>query len=160
MEKIYVQRLERLHALALEIHADKQRRKRFNLSGWATEYHEDFGDHMDMPGWSDAVVSKDDGCVTIKEGACGTAACMIGWAGMDPEFNAQGFCLAIRGGYVNPLNHETGLDNWPAVTSFFGLSFDEAHDLFDGNAYASDTDPLAVACRIEGVLAEVRAGER
>ena len=62
---------------------------------------------------------------------CGTAACAVGHACMDPVFNAQGLSLYR---FINVPIYEDAT-GWGAVKEFFGLSWRKAHYLFDADEY-------------------------
>lgn len=80
------------------------------------------------------VADKDDDQISMDQWTCDTQACALGWAALDPVFNAAG------------LNLKVGLNNWDeqemvpsfngftcyvAAEDFFDLSVDEVFNLFD-----------------------------
>lgn len=83
---------------------------------------------------------------------CGTAACAVGWAGMDPVFQAQGFRLEVNayGGYPVFENHGA----WTSIEVFFDLPAEVAKYLFSGYEYSVlEPTPQHVIYRIKEVLA-------
>lgn len=56
---------------------------------------------------------------------CNTAACAIGWATAYPEFKEAGF-------HMDETGHPTfgNYNNWEAIGNFFGISENEASQLF------------------------------
>ena len=74
---------------------------------------------------------------------CGTAACAVGFACLDPWFNEQGLAFNARG--VTPQYGD--LLHWAAVTAFFDIDMYDANTLFDSGAYRAGR-PWEVASRI------------
>lgn len=74
---------------------------------------------------------------------CGTVGCAMGWACTIPEFKALGLGLdaAGNGAYAvrfDPPNDETGEETkfgFTAAARFFGINGDQAHYLFNPQAY-------------------------
>lgn len=82
---------------------------------------------------------------------CGTSACAVGWACLDPVFIQQGLVFdSLR---ITP--EFMGNDGWYAVKAFFGIEFDQGRHLFDIGRYAKGehATPDDVADRIELFLA-------
>lgn len=89
--------------------------------------------------------------------ACGTAACAIGHACLDPEFNKQGLSIWEGRPAVSPNEF-----SWSAVTKFFDLTTDQAGYLFDESCYnpfgredgpePGDITPALVIERIKDLL--------
>jgi hypothetical protein len=82
---------------------------------------------------------------------CGTSACAVGWACLDPVFIEQGLTfdrLRIAPEFM-------GSDGWHAVKAFFDIGFGQARDLFDIGNYGkgASTGPDEVAARIEAFIA-------
>ncbi|MCY1464232.1 hypothetical protein D9M71_822310 [compost metagenome] len=96
-------------------------------------------EHFDLDLWYD-------------EGTCGTTACAVGWACLDPWFNDQGLMLNRDTIFEDPQFGE--LRQWEAVCAFFGISQGQAEHLFFYLSYAANErrNPLAVVARIEGML--------
>jgi hypothetical protein len=82
---------------------------------------------------------------------CGTTACAVGHACLNPVFQEQGFEWNKR--HREPVFH--GILSWPAVELFFGLTKGQAEHFFYSASY-SENDPTAndVADRIERFLAQ------
>lgn len=75
---------------------------------------------------------------------CGTTACAVGFAALDPWFNKRGFKMDIEGSPVFKFHI-----GWEAVHTFFGIKPSEAHHLFSDHSYDSNpTGPSEVADRI------------
>lgn len=96
---------------------------------------------FDLNNWLIAVDS-------AGEQPCGYAACAIGHATCDARFNTLG---------LHATPEETpqylGFFGWAAATSFFGLTYKQAIELFAEEAYTpSATGPLDVAARITSYL--------
>jgi hypothetical protein len=92
---------------------------------------------------------------------CGTQHCAIGFAMLDPWFNAHGFSETYSGDRVAyPVYEVHGLESycWTAIENFFGLSARTAYWLFSGASYpANDTgkvSPDEVIKRIDQFLAD------
>ena len=85
---------------------------------------------------------------------CGTTACAVGHACLDPVFREQGLTLRQDFDGVCPV---FGVhDGWDAVEMFFELSTAEAENLFYRPTYpeyGANTTPAHVADRIEELLA-------
>ena len=97
---------------------------------------------------------------------CGTGACVIGHAALDPTFNAEGFVMETSNllkakpfrepAYNDGAQHHTG---WPASYKFFDLTPVEAHYLFSEDFYATTATPQDVIGRINEVIAKRARGE-
>ena len=61
---------------------------------------------------------------------CGTTACVIGWAAMDPWFNKQGLRLNKAG--IPIISQGAMSTGWFAVREFFDVSSERADELFTG----------------------------
>lgn len=79
---------------------------------------------------------------------CGTAACAVGWAAINPEFRAQGFTLKREPGASHLQPSYGGRSGWSAVDAFFELSGKDADILFSGSSYIGTVLPSHVAARI------------
>jgi hypothetical protein len=80
---------------------------------------------------------------------CGTIACAVGHAGLNPWFRSQGFKTNIR-----EANIEYKMDvSWDAIENFFEVSKNEALYLFASQSYLMTHDPKAVAKRIRLFIA-------
>jgi hypothetical protein len=78
----------------------------------------------------------DIGWWTHKE-ECGTTACVLGWAGYDTEFQKEGLVTLTKGPvgevwYKDRSKGSQAFCNVDAGLKFFGLTTDEAFDLFLG----------------------------
>lgn len=84
----------------------------------------------------------------LKAWKCDTAACAIGWACIDKQFNKQGFRFTkeVSGYHATP--RFGGNFGWPAVQEFFDISGDRALKLFSGTSYEEPATPLCVIKRI------------
>lgn len=152
-QAVRVDRLHVLHELALELSVSKEMRARFDLSDWAKLHGETLRS-------GDGVVEQtEDGCAVIREGACGTAACMIGWAASLRVFRDEGFCLKTGRSIFDPVApyyHEGKRYGWGAVEAFFGIPGTLTEYLFASQAYPGHkVTPLMVAERIHEVIEEV-----
>lgn len=84
---------------------------------------------------------------------CGTSACAVGHACINPEFRAQGLDL-----YVNTkgvaIPQYANLTGWDAVEDFFDLGMGDCERLFAEWRYpnGNGTTPRQVADRIEYFL--------
>lgn len=97
---------------------------------------------------------------------CGTAACAVGHACLNPVFQAQGLTIAETGfGDFVPHVKDGGghiRRSWDAVNTFFGINDETSTHLFCGHAYQSATadaddvevTPDMVADRIVELLSE------
>lgn len=87
----------------------------------------------------------------ISEYKCGTSACAVGWATLDPWFNEKGLQSAYSQSDIYLIKFD-GLYDWRAIEEFFGLDEDEAEDLFTLDSNYGNNDPLVVAERIREVV--------
>lgn len=101
--------------------------------------------------------------------ACGTTACAIGWAALDPTFRSEGLrldCVPSPDTYhcytVTDLT-QTGGTFFPvfgkavyyaAAEAFWGLTNNQAHKLFAPWSYDPPGTPSDVAKRIRALLAK------
>lgn len=92
--------------------------------------------------------------LSTKSGCCSTVGCAIGHAANIPEFQEEGFYLAIKGTAMIPTYR--GERDWAAVCEFFQINQDEADFLFKSRSYEdlNDTHPLTVAARIREFVNE------
>jgi len=78
----------------------------------------------------------------ITSWCCGTAACAVGTACLNPWFNSEG--LSFRGNipcYKDLSSSEYAeVTHWTAVSKFFEISLEHAHYLFLGVSYVDDFD--------------------
>lgn len=85
----------------------------------------------------------------MQSWACGTAACAIGHAACDPDFNTQG--LHLIGNTLNtryfPVYGEH--EAWSAVRRFFHLSLEDSELLFSQYAYPRSVTVNDVINRIK-----------
>lgn len=135
---------------------------KFDLNAWG-HLPDDFGEK---------VVRRfgDPRMITEKPNLdCGTVGCAIGLAVLSGEFDKDGLSYRAErnkwyqeGQYI-PVPRFEGWNGWSAVELFFGISHDEAFELFQPTNYACTTGAkaeLAVAERIRefverrGVLSE------
>jgi hypothetical protein len=87
------------------------------------------------------------------EHPCGTVACAIGHACLNPVFTEQGLQLDRGAIFENP--RFAGVHGWEAVEKFFDLSADDAKRFFFEDSYPhGDTTANEVADRIESFLKE------
>lgn len=114
MNKLYLQHL----SFICKTHHDNG--TRFDLNMWIG----DFGPNTRVDGW------------------CGTQACAVGHAMLDPYFNRAGFC---RAGAVPSYN---GSRNWDAVVKFFGISGAAAVWVFSADSYGKDNRSGDKAARL------------
>ena len=113
MKKFHIDRLEKLHAFLGTV-----KPKKFFFGSWATDQND--------------IYRKPDLNV------CGTTACALGWAASMPEFRKRGLKMHWDGHWEEAYpvlkdkygEEHTGED---AGAEFFGLSYDEADELFIPN---------------------------
>jgi hypothetical protein len=138
---------------ALLSDADNPKGIRFDLDFWLGYYN----DEMKTTKYSN--LSPDDVLKLEKpEMSCGFAACAMGLATMIPEFQAAGLRLVpcetwLRGTTMMlSYGERTG---YQAAGDFFGISTDEAMELFSPQYYNERTGAVgerAVARRIDALL--------
>ena len=110
MKKYHIKRLEKLYAFLGTVKPVK-----FNFGSWAENNNEPYKE-PDL-------------------NVCGSTACALGWAGSMPEFRKRGLKLVwdqnweeANVEYVDKHDDWFGAERAGAV--FFGLSYDEACELF------------------------------
>lgn len=82
--------------------------------------------------------------VFVSHRPCGTVACALGWAAMDPRLNDDGF--GLHPGNVPLWNQGTNL-------KFFDLEPHVYQSIFYSDGYENFPGPHDVARKIRGVLA-------
>jgi hypothetical protein len=82
---------------------------------------------------------------------CGTAACAMGFAGLHPWFQERGLEWSPRLRYLKVNNRSHTFNR--AAQTFFGVTYDDAEDLFNPTKYVNET-PKQVAKRIRAFVAE------
>lgn len=86
--------------------------------------------------------------------SCGAAACAVGWAARDAEFQRQGLTLDVWEHDSHPTFAR--YESWDAVRRFFDLSSRESMHLFSLAAYDTDEQPHPshVIARIRELIGE------
>jgi hypothetical protein len=89
---------------------------------------------------------------------CGTAACAVGHAARDPQFQIEGLRLSSPlAGYPTIVIDGEELKHWDAVQVFFELREDQAYALFNEDAYRYNGIPnpraMHVVARINDMIA-------
>lgn len=103
-------------------------------------------DNFDLSGWTQSSIPDDANQQELIE--CGTVCCAVGWACLDPKFNAEG--LTWDDWKDSP---EFGSDtSWDAVELFFGIRYAVAETMFSDESYAVDATPQDVIERIREVI--------
>lgn len=136
-------------------HAPKADRV-FNLGAWVLT-PEALSDLTQ--GAFDRATLEASGARRLPEGFCGTVACAVGHACLDPRFNAQGLWLTSTvplpnytmdaAGTLCPepvyLAGDGGHEYlaWAAVEQFFDLGYEEAAWLFRGGHYPTGLETTA-----------------
>lgn len=82
-----------------------------------------------------------------RNGRCDSVACAVGWAIRDDWFKAQGLTHGDRTPAYGPYR------SWQAVRVFFGLTREQAFDLFHVGQY-DDATRQAVLARIRQAAAQ------
>lgn len=93
---------------------------------------------------------------SLRTWKCGTTACAVGWACMDPLFNLQGLIHYGSGPYYEKPDAEPNefYTHWAAVEMFFGLDEEQALHLFSPTHYNNVRRPIPqdVIARIEALI--------
>lgn len=103
--------------------------------------------NLDMGSWV-AWDTPDTAPIPKKGTDCGTVCCAVGWASFIPELKDQG--LKIVHGDPCYGSHS----GWGAVHSFFGITADQAYQLFSQSAYRKPPNPSVVRGRIYALVRE------
>lgn len=112
-------------------------------------------DFFDLDTWFDKNSHNSWAAVSFNDNRCGTSACACGLAAMDPEFQKQGLKLVPYDGGGQKLNlHYRGATDMCAASLFFGVSMDNAYNLFAPGAYECEATPNDVARRIRILMME------
>lgn len=84
---------------------------------------------------------------------CGTSACAVGWACLDPWFNERGLKSIDKCGQPCPFVENTSHD-LPLfmLADFFDISHYDVADLFLMNRYLKSPKPYEVARRIRNLV--------
>jgi hypothetical protein len=80
------------------------------------------------------VAAKEPDQVNMEQWKCGTTACALGWASLDPTFNKEGLNLELGPNYWGEtawIPTYNGSTMYDAGARFFDLFLDEAQELFD-----------------------------
>ena len=94
--------------------------------------------------------------------SCGTSACAIGYAAMDPWFNRRGLKFKRGSGLGGSWIGEATLSykdfgEFHSVLQFFGLSFKDAEQLFTEDGYGDkEVTPQMVIDNIQAYTAGLR----
>jgi hypothetical protein len=93
---------------------------------------------------------------------CGTVACAIGWACLDPVFIEQGLTLVYEqsqyGGNAAAFQPRlAGTEDWltgfDVASQFFDITLQESLNLFSSGSYGRNPTTADVIARIEKLLA-------
>jgi len=136
--------IERLTKLAELLDKVALERRPFNLSVWVHKTQDlCFMDVKDTAVASG--LSEDE----VEHHECGTVACAVGYACLDPWFNEQG----LRA--YEDLPSYRYSSGWDAVEDFFGIYYEEARHLFSPDSYTGEEETRAeeVAARIREFIA-------
>lgn len=109
-------------------------------------------DHFYLGHWYDGMDYTDPGSTNNFTGKhCGTSACALGLACLDPEFKAQGLHLDYEWDPSYEDNYSYG-----AGAEFFGISQEDSYYLFDPDQYeglhAIRITPAMVAERVRELI--------
>lgn len=90
--------------------------------------------------------------------SCGTVACAAGWAGMDKQFNAEGFknTQDIFSGFWSP--EFADVCGWAAVEEFFGIENIFSEDHYP--KHPSEVTPADVIQEIQKVLDQYESSKQ
>lgn len=137
--------IERLTKLAELLDKVAAERKPFNLSVWVRSPAELVG--MDL---EDTATASGLAMEEVASHECGTVACAIGHACLDPWFNEQGLTVDLDGQPKFENNQ-----SWDAVAAFFEIGWELSIFLFDYTNYEEEqeTSAAAVAYRIRALTA-------
>lgn len=132
---MYVERLTHLANLLDRVYANGQL---FHLGVWRWQWA-----HLTHSEYEHVMLSTPNANPTEHE--CGTVACAVGYATLDPVFNEQGL-TATPCGQPMIFRVEDGhiLSGWAAVRDFFDLDQMTAGHLFDSMCYPSDEEGTAM----------------
>lgn len=130
---MHTERLQRLIHILETAHETKQV-DFFDLTCWYVPYHE-----------ADPKIPSEN---LFTGHTCGTAACALGLACMDPEFKAQGLKMILGPQY---FHHQSYL----AGAAFFDIDYEDSKYLFRTNAYPDPylVTPTMVADRVKELIA-------
>lgn len=85
------------------------------------------------------------------EHACGTSACALGHAALDPVFQRAGLRLFVCD-ETEGMPKYKGETDFDAGAAFFGLSYAQSDWLFNPVGYINTNDPKVVAKRVAYLL--------
>lgn len=90
---------------------------------------------LNMSGWATNPIEGPATSVT-----CNTTCCAAGWAGLDPWFISQGFCLQPLSDYRILAPSWKTLKSWEATKGFFQLEDWEVEHIFSNWNYTNSRD--------------------
>lgn len=165
-------KLRRLQHLKTILQNVQDQKKNFFMGAWAAPIRD---------GIVDIFADLSSSSPVIHE-PCGTAACALGYAAMDPQFFEEGLRLKYREAdeilkiynprtdgtiypwMAYPYFYHTGDSGYEAAIEFFGISHNQAHYLFDPEEYVpvdwdDDDGPVITAvdviARVDEVIAQL-----
>lgn len=128
---------------------------------------------LDMRAWAShrGVDALEDLSHPVKKGQrlkvadlvqCNMAACALGWAASLDVFRKEGLMLKVADLDAEEEDDRLcaqpmykGMSGYDAAQKFFGLSWDQTHDVFDFGRYLeAKPTPAAVAARIDAILTQ------
>lgn len=131
-------------------------------------------DHFDLGAFYEGVEIPDPTVDKIVH-SCGATACALGYAALDPVFNAQGFKPEFFSSHTGPRGvRYGGVDSEYAAIEFFGLNHETTNQLFfvtddpfddDGDLLpeyqafdeVADITPAATAAALQRLVDEYEA---
>ena len=139
---MHTERLQLLVTLLEEVRDTPKPDTLFNLGSWAGEIAVNPAKHSLTSQWLALSSGRRQ---ILTEGFCGTRACAVGHACLDPRFNALG--LRLDDGNEGNFPVFDGSTSWEAVEKFFGLSASQATRLFYKEEY-----PQGCRTPVQGVI--------
>lgn len=138
-----IERMQLMLTMLKEIRDQPKSDVVFNLTVWASPLSE----------VGDFTIAASDGRI-FPEGFCGTVACAVGHACLDPRFNSLG--LHLDTDRRQPLPAYEGAEDWDAVEQFFDIDDETAEHLFYRTTYPDDEDTniSQVIKRVEKAIEE------
>ena len=147
---MHLERMKHMVRVLRTVQSRPELSKRFDLRTWFDTYASNGRQHLQ------AQFESAEDKVSIPHN-CGTTACAVGYAGLDPWFREQGFTTDAQGG----VNYESQggriISSWNAVECFFDISEHRAEYFFSANNYPQDEDEYVSHATVTDVIDRIVA---
>lgn len=147
---MHLERMKNMVRVLRTVQSRPELSERFDLRTWFDTYSANGRQHME------AQFESEEDTLSIPHN-CGTTACAVGYAGLDPWFREQGFTTADDGSVTFKTHYGHRSTSWNAVEEFFNISEHRAEYFFSANKYPQDEDEYVSHATVTDVIDRIVA---